>query len=80
MSGAVCQPMPGRLATYRVVVADDLTLGFIRLDVTDQKWIARTIGSERAAACLRRFDDRAEAIGWLQQLEPAPAPVRRAVG
>ena len=50
MSGAVCQPMPGRLATYRVVVADDLTLGFIRLDVSDQKWIARTIGSERAAA------------------------------
>ncbi len=80
MSGAVCQPMPGRLATYRVVVSDDLTLGFIRLDVSDQKWIARTTGSERSAASLRRFSDRADAVGWLQQREPVPAPVRRAVG
>jgi hypothetical protein len=39
-----CQPMPGRWATYRVVVADDLTLEFIRLDVSAQQWIARTAG------------------------------------
>lgn len=78
MSTAVCQLMAGRLATYRVVVADDLTLGFIRLDVSDQKWVARTTGSEKSAASLRRSDNRAAAIGWLQQREPVPATTRRA--
>jgi hypothetical protein len=34
MSSAICQPMPGRLATYRVVVAGDRVLGLIRLDVS----------------------------------------------
>jgi hypothetical protein len=72
MSGAVCQAVPGRLATYRVVVCDDLTLGFIRLDVSAQKWIARTTGSDTAAACLRRFPEKADAIEWLQEREPAP--------
>ena len=70
---AVCQPMSGRLATYRVVVADDLTLGFIRLDVSAQQWIARTPGSETSAACMRRFDDRPAAVAWLQERERAPA-------
>jgi hypothetical protein len=70
---AVCQAMSGRLATYRVVVADDLTLGFIRLDVSAQQWIARTTGSEKSAACMRRFDDRPAAVAWLQERERAPA-------
>jgi hypothetical protein len=72
MSGAVCQAIPGRLATYKVVVCDDLVLGFIRLDVSAQKWIARTLGSETAAACLRRFSEKTEAIAWLAEREPAP--------
>lgn len=72
MSGAVCQAMPGRLATYRVVVADDLVLGFIRLDVPARKWIARTPGSEKSAACLQMFEDRPAAVAWLQQRERVP--------
>jgi hypothetical protein len=77
MSGAVCQPMPGRLATYRVLVADDLTLGFIRLDVSAQLWIARTPGSETTAASLRRFPEKDAAIQWLQEREPAPGSGKR---
>lgn len=75
MSGAVCQPMPGRLSTWRVLAADgiEITLGFIRL--ADGMWIARTMGSEKSAACLRRFsvEDKAAAVLWLQEREPAPA-------
>ena len=77
MSGAVWQPMPGRLATYRVVVADDLTLGFIRLDVSAQQWIARTAGSEKGVACLRRFPEKDDAARWLQEHEPAPVEAER---
>ena len=79
MSGAICQPIPGRLATYRVLVADgiDIVLGFIRLDVSAQQWIARTTGSETAAASLRRFPEKAEAVAWLQEREPAPGSGKR---
>jgi hypothetical protein len=73
MSGAICQPMPGRLATYRVVVAGDRVLGLIRLDVSARQWIARTSGSETTASCLRKFDDRTAAVAWLQEREPASA-------
>jgi hypothetical protein len=72
MSAVVCAPMPGRLATYRVTVCDDLVLGFIRLDVPAQKWIARTPGSATAAASMRRFSDRPAAVQWLADREPAP--------
>ena len=77
MSGPVCQAMPGRLATYRVLVADEITLRFIRLDVSAQKWIARTPGSEKCAASLRRFDDPTAAVSWLQEIEPAPGVGKR---
>lgn len=73
MSAATCQPVPGRLVTYRVVVAGDLTLGSISLDVSAQKWIARTLGNEKSAACLRRFPKKGDAIQWLQEREAAPA-------
>jgi hypothetical protein len=79
MSGAVCQPVAGTCCTYRVVVCDDLVLGFIRLDVGGQQWIARTTGSETAAACLRRFPEKADAVAWLQEREPARgSSIRRA--
>lgn len=74
---AVCHLMPGRLKTYRVVVADDLVLGWIRLDVTAREWIARTRGSERSAASLRRFCDKSAAISWLMEREPDPRPPRK---
>jgi hypothetical protein len=99
MSDGQCHAMAGRLATYRVVVADDLTLGFmvlqvtaksrfaralaaisdwcLRLDVSACQWITPTLGSEKSAACLRRFDDRPAAVRWLQEREPAPGIGRR---
>ncbi len=47
------------------------------------RWIARTRGSERSAACLRRFeglDGRQKAINWLMEREAAPyVPARRRV-
>jgi hypothetical protein len=77
MSGAVCQPVAGTCCTYRVVVCDDLVLGFIRLDVGGKQWIARTTGSETAAACLRRFPEKADAVAWLQEREPARGSGKR---
>ncbi len=77
MSSVVCEAIPGRLATYRVVVCGDLTLGFIRLDVSAQRWIARTTGSETSAASLRRFPEKAAAIAWLQEREVAPGVGKR---
>jgi hypothetical protein len=55
---AVSVPVAGRLATYAVTAADDLVLGWIRPGVSAQQWIARTRGSERSAACPRRFADK----------------------
>jgi hypothetical protein len=72
MSAALV-PLPGRLATYRVTVCDDLTLGFIRLDVP-RGWIARTLGAPdgSTAASIRSFSEKAAAIQWLQECKPAP--------
>jgi hypothetical protein len=67
---AVCVPLPGRLATYQVIVGDDFTLGFIRLDVSARQWIAWPTEN---AACLRRFSEKDDAVQWLQEPEPAPA-------
>jgi hypothetical protein len=70
---AVCVPMPGRLATYRVVIPHvDIVVGFVRLDVCARKWIARTCGSEKTAAQIRRFETREQAASWLREREPAP--------
>jgi hypothetical protein len=75
---AVCQAISGRLATYRVVVADNLTLGFIRLDASAQQWIARTASSETSTACMRRFDVQpavAAVIAACHRWEPTEVPV-----
>jgi hypothetical protein len=69
---AICLPMSGRLAAYLVVVADDLTLGLIQLDVSAQQWIATTVGSENSVAVLRRFLEKDDAVRWLQEHGPAP--------
>jgi hypothetical protein len=74
---AVCVPLPCRLATCAVTAVGDLVLGWIRLDVSAQEWIARTRGSERSAACLRKFADKPAAVAWLQEREPAPAEPER---
>ncbi len=66
------QAIPGRLVTYRVLVLDNLILGYLRLDVCGQRWIARTPGSANSASCLRRFVDKTAAVAWLQEREPAP--------
>ena len=70
---AVCVPLPCRLATCAVTAVSDLVLGWIRLDVPAQEWIARSRGSERSAACLRKFADKPAAVAWLQERDPAPA-------
>jgi hypothetical protein len=70
---AVCQPMSGRLATYRVVVADDLTLGLSQAGCFGSA-VDRAHSRQRAsAACMCRFDDRPAAVAWLQEREWAPA-------
>lgn len=70
---AVCKPMPGRLATYEVVIPYvDIVVGWIRLDVGACRWIARTCGSEKTAAQIRRFENQAEAVAFLVEREPAP--------
>lgn len=69
----ICVPLAGRVATYAVTVADDLVLGWIRLDVSAQQWIARSRGSGRSAACLRKFADKPGAVAWLQERERVPS-------
>lgn len=67
---ATCQQMPGRLETYRITVNDgDITLGYLRLDIPSKKWIARTPGSARRAADLKRFLEKDAAVAWLQARE-----------
>lgn len=61
----VCQSIPGRLATYKIIAACGTTLGFLRLDVSTQKWIARTTGSATRASDLRQFFGKDDAIQWL---------------
>jgi hypothetical protein len=72
---ALCRPMSGRLPTYRVVIADKVTLGFISLDVSAQQWIARTAGSDKTAACPRNFSEKDDAVQWLQEREQARVEV-----
>ena len=66
-----CQPMPNRLATFKVMAANsNMTLGFLRLDAETQKWIARTTGSATRAADLRLFFAKDDAIKWLRGRKP----------
>jgi hypothetical protein len=65
------------LAVYRVVVADDLTLGLIKLDVSAQQWVAGTVGSGEGVARLRRFPKKDDAVQWLQEHAPAPMEMGR---
>jgi hypothetical protein len=75
----VCQPMPGRLATYKVVVGEGITLGFLRLDVSAQKWIARLPGASDGSteATIRRFSEKDRAVAWLQERERVPEATKR---
>src|ERR1700689_1697395 len=61
-SESVCCPMLGRLATWKVILpnADGLCVGYLRLDVSEQKWIARTLGDPqgKSAALIRRFENK----------------------
>jgi hypothetical protein len=85
MSTAVCRAMPDRLATYSVSIPFvDIVVGYVRLDVSERKWVARTPGCPRgtSAAEIKRFETRAQAIAWLVERESA-APergLRRGVG
>jgi hypothetical protein len=74
MSTAVCRAMPGRLATYSVSIPFvDIVVGYVRLDVSEGKWVARTLGCPkgRSAAQIKRFDTRAQATAWLVERESA---------
>lgn len=81
----VIEPMPDRISTFRVLTGDPLEpglVGFIRLHDGSKGlvWVARTLGSEKRAADIRRFRERDLAAGWL--LEKAvtdPTPKRRKV-
>ena len=60
--------MPDRLWTYQVKAGppDALRLiGYVRW-TTDDAWVARTPGSERAAASVRTFTDSLKAALWLR--------------
>jgi hypothetical protein len=75
---AVCRAMPGRLATYSVSIPFvDVVVGYVRLDASEGKWVARTPGCPKgtSAAEIKRFDTRAQAIAWLVERESA-APER----
>jgi hypothetical protein len=73
---AICVPVPGRLATYAVVLPFvDITLGWVRLDASGQRWIARTCGSTATAARIRSFATQDEAVTWLVEHEPVPRVV-----
>ena len=82
VSGAVCKPMPAPfLATYRVVLPEiDHIVGWIRLDVSGGRWIARTPGDPYGhwAATIQRFEDRSQAIDWLVSRDPARRPAQPA--
>src|SRR5690242_6133256 len=59
--------MHDRLWTYQVKAGPPDTLrliGYVRW-TTDDTWIARTLGSETAAASIRTFVDRVKAAEWL---------------
>jgi hypothetical protein len=74
MSTVVCRPMPGRLATYSVSLPFvDIVVGYVRLDVSEGKWIARTPGCPRgrSAAEIKRFNTQAEATAWLVERDAA---------
>jgi hypothetical protein len=73
----VFQPVVGRVVpTYRVLAGGFVYVGSVRLDDQDERrWVARTLGSERTAGRLRRFETREQAALWLAEREPAP--VRR---
>jgi hypothetical protein len=75
----VFQPIIGRaVPTYRVLAGGFVFVGTVRLDDADQRWVARTLGSERSAACLRRFETKEQAASWLAEREQAPSARRSA--
>jgi hypothetical protein len=62
-------PLPDRLWTYAVRVGSPQVptlVGFVRWDPADV-WIARSLGSDRVAATIRRYADRFKAVTWLQK-------------
>ena len=80
---AVCRAMPGRLATYSVSISFvDIVFGYVRLDVSEGKWVARTPGCPKgtSAAEIKRFDTRAQAIAWLVESECSRTGARPAPG
>ena len=74
---ATCEPMPDRLATFRVLLGGEVLVGWIRLDEVKRRWVARDLGTERRAASIRRFGDKDLAVKWLAAREPAPAELGR---
>lgn len=66
------EPLPGRLATYAVRHRHaDIVVGWLRLDVAGQRWIARTPGTETSAATIRRFPTKVAAVAFLLARDPS---------
>lgn len=66
---AVCEPMPDRIETFRVLAGGIAPVGWLRLSrETEIRWVARSLNGS-----IRRFTDKFAAVTWLIEREPAPA-------
>lgn len=68
----VLEPVPNTTALK--VLADDTVPGWLRLarEASNTRWVARTPGcpAGKAAAVIRQFENRAEAIEFLVSRDP----------
>jgi hypothetical protein len=70
---AVFGPVPDVVDTFRILAGGIAPVGWIRLSRRKQmRWIARGVGSERFAAPVREFCDKAAAVAWPIKREPDP--------
>lgn len=65
---AVCEKLPDRIDTFRVLAGGLVHVGWIRLSRgTEMRWVAR-----HPTGLIRRFTDKVAAVAWLIEREPAP--------